>query len=436
MNKLNYQKLTLSNKLTLIIQPISWKKSLSVYAYIGAGPRYETKKTAGLAHFLEHMLFEGTNKFPSSKKLASYIESVGGIAGAWTEKEYVLYYLKVPKEYSLVALNYLSELLFNSILKEDAINKEKKIILEELRRKKDNPEIDIWDLWMEWVWGTNQWLGRSTLGNETTIKNTTRTQLLKYLNNLYTQENMVISVTGNFKRNQIISYFNNFFGKAKERIHVSFKKPVLKQEKMQVKIVPSELQQNQLILGFFTGVSYGHPDSFALTILADILTKGVNSRLFHKLVYDLGIAYSVRAGNWFFSNTGLFYVQGGFSTINIKKALGIVAIELDKLKKIKVNIKELTETKIKEKSDLIFALEDPEALASFYAHQQIVEKRITSVNQIFKKIDMVTVEDIQKVAQKYFNSKYLSLLIKGPIDISFKNMSKKILSRIFYNIGQ
>lgn len=429
MKELSYKKLTLSNKLTLITQSIYWKKSFSVYAYIGAGPRYETNKTAGLSHFLEHMLFEGTNKFSTSKKLALYIERVGGMSGAWTNREYVLYYAKVPGNYQLIALNYLFELLFNSTLKKIAINREKGIILEELGRKKDNPEIDIWDRWMKLVWGEDQWLGRSILGNETAIKNITRVQLLNYLKDLYIPENMVILITGNFKTDKIIKYFNNFkyFKKSKKTTSFIPKKLFLSQEKPQIKIIQSQVQQNQLILGFVTGVTHNHPDKFALMILASLLNRGINSRLFYRLVYDLGIAYNVSAGNWTFSDTGLFYVTGGFSLKNLKKALEVITEELNKLKRNKVDQKELIEAKIKQKSDLIFSLEDPEDLANYYAQQQIIEKRITPMSQTCKKIDLVTSEEVQKAACKYLQKKHLSLIIKGPVNPSFEALAREIL---------
>lgn len=431
MNKLNFKKFTLTNKLTVIVRHISWVESLCVYFYVGAGSRYETEKTAGLAHFLEHMLFEGTKRFPSSKKLAEYIEKFGGRSGAWTDKEYVVYYAKVPDKHSQVAFDYLIEILFHSILENNAIEKEKMIVLEELKRKEDNPEVEIWDLWMEWVWGKSQWLGRSTLGEKKTIDTISKVKLQEYMKNLYTPENMVVSVIGNLSLIKVKEQVLKSIGKIQSNPKIlRVKRPIFKQKKMRVRIIPSELKQNQVILGFVTGVSYKHVDYFPTLLLADILNRGVSSRLIHKLVYDLGIAYSVRTGNWSFSNTGLFYIQGGFSTENIEKALEIIILELNSLKREKVSNKELSEAKIKRQADLIFSLESPDALANFYASQQFIERRILSPDQISDKIDKVTSNDLQKVARKYLIGKNLSLLIKGPIDTTFINTSEKILSRM------
>ncbi len=432
MNNLNFKKFTLTNKATVIVQHISWVKSLCVYFYVGAGPRYETKDTAGLAHFLEHMLFEGTKRFPSAKKLAEYIEGVGGQSGARTYKEYVAYYAKVPYKCSHVAFDYLTEILFHSTLEYNAIEKEKRIVLEELKRKEDNPEVEIWDLWMEWVWGSSQWLGRSTLGGEKTIDAISKAKLHKYMKNLYTPANMVISVIGNLSFIKVKDEVLKSVGKIKSNPKsLRVKQPVFKQKKIRVRIIPSELKQNQVLLGFVTGVSYKHVDYFPTLLLADILNSGVNSRLFHKLVYDLGIAYSVWTANWTFSDTGLFYFQGGFSTENIKKALEVIILELNSLKREKVSNKELSEAKTKRQADLIFSLESPDALANFYASQQFIEKRILSSDQISAKIDKVTSNDVQKAARKYLIGKNLSLLIKGPVGSTFANAFERILSKAF-----
>ncbi|MBI2051566.1 insulinase family protein, partial [Candidatus Roizmanbacteria bacterium] len=427
----NFKKFTLTNKVTVIVQHISWVKSLCVYFYVGAGSRYETENTAGLAHFLEHMLFEGTKRFPSSKKLVEYIEKFGGRSGARTDKEYVVYYTKVPDKQPQVAFDYLTEILFHSILENKAIEKEKMIVLEELKRKEDNPEVEIMDLWMEWVWGKSQWPGRSTLGERKTIDTISKVKLQEYMKNLYTPENMVISVIGNLSSIKVKEQVLKSIGKIQSNPKILIvKKPVFKQKKTRVRIIPSKSKQNQLILGFVTGVSYKHVDYFPTLLLADILSRGVSSRLIHKLVYDLGIAYSVWTDNWSFSDTGLFYIQGGFSTENIEKALEIIIFELNSLKREKVTNKELSEAKIKGQADLIFSLESPDALANFYASQQFLERRILSPAQISDKIDKVTSNDVQKVARKYLKGANLSLLIKGPVSSTYTNVFEKILSKV------
>lgn len=411
-----YKQFALSNGLNIILQPMSSFSSVAVYVAVGAGPRYETKETAGLAHFLEHMLFEGTKKFPTPKDLAQYLESVGGKNSAWTDKEYVSYYVKVPKQHLKIAFNYLSEILFNSLLDENAIKKEKGIVMEELSRGKDNPEVDIWDLWLEWVWGKDQSLGRSTLGDQTTIQNITKWKLQNYMNKFYHPSNMAIAVVGNFSPKSVQKLAFEYFGKDQTKSLANFKKLRFIPKKNHTKIIKADIEQAQLLLGFVTGISYYHKDRFPMRVIASILSGGVSSRLFHKLIYDLGIAYSAWAQMWTFADTGLFYASGGFSPQNLEKAIKTILEELDKLKKDKITDEELKEAKEKDKANLYFSLETPDAIANLYSSQQITEKQVMTLEEISERIDKVASEDIQRIAKKYFTTENLCLTIKGPMN--------------------
>ncbi|MBF8249698.1 MAG: hypothetical protein HW400_299 [Candidatus Levybacteria bacterium] len=417
----------LPNGLNLILQPMSFVNSVSVYITVGAGPRYETKDTAGLAHFLEHMLCEGTERLPTSKDVAKYLEKVGGTGRAFTDKEYVSYYVKVPKQHLDVGFSYLSDNLFNSLLEEKAIEKEKGIVIEELGRSKDNPESDIWDLWFEWIWGKDQALGRSTIGNETTIRNITRQKLQDYLKMFYRPSNMVIAVAGNFSTKEAEKYALKYFGYAQAKSIPTFEKLQFVPKKIHTKIVQSNTKQVQLLLGFVTDISYRNKDRFPIRLVRDILSTGVSSRLFHKLVYELGIAYSAYAGAWNFVDTGLFYVVGGFAPQNIEKAVRVILEELDKLKKHEVTKIELKEAKEKDKAALYFSLETPDAIANFYSAQQITEKQIMTPEEIAEGIDKVTAEDIQRVAKKYFTTENLCLTIKGPLNENDSGKIEKLL---------
>lgn len=391
-------------------------ESVTVYVAVGAGPRYETDETAGLAHFLEHMLFEGTKRLPAAKDVAEYIERVGGKSYASTDKEFVSYCAKVPRQQLEIAFSYLSDILFNSLLEEQAIEKEKGIVMEELSRARDNPEVDIWDLWLEWVWDKHQSLGRSTLGDEKTIRNITKNKLKDYLNKFYHPSNMAISVVGNFSSKEAQEYALKYFGKSKiQKIPIP-KQVRFKHKKIHTKIVKADIAQAKLVLGFVTNISYHHEDRFAMRVIASILSGGVSSKLFYKLVYDLGIAYSTWTQAWTLTDTGLFYISAGFSPKNLERGIKVIIDELEKLKKQKITERELQEAKEKDKTGLYFSLETPDAIASLYSTQLVTEKQIMTPEEIAKRIDAVTAEDIQKAANKYFTTKNLRLTIKGPLD--------------------
>ncbi|MBI4226516.1 insulinase family protein [Candidatus Roizmanbacteria bacterium] len=435
MNKKPYTKINLPNGLTLVAKFIPWVQSVSVYIVVHAGPRYETKQASGLAHFLEHMLFEGTKKLTSSKEVAEYIEKIGGIRSAFTEKDYVLYSAKVPKKYAREAFDYLAEILFNSTLQKEAVEKEKRIVLQELKLSKDNPEVDIWESWMECVFGKDHPLGRSTLGDTSTIKTITREKLKTYRDNLYVPSNMVIAVIGNLQITQIKNYAMKYFGKIHSKItRPYFNKSFFRPKKTCIKLIKSDRLQNQLILGFVTGISYKHKDRFPMKLLSDVICSGINSRLFHKLVYELAIAYAVGAGNLFFSDTGLFYISGGFSSEHIDEALRAILAELSNLIEERISLKELEEVKQKNKAALVFSQETPDAIAYSYVVQEATEKKIMTIDEVFSEINKVSVNDIQNVARRYLTNKNACLMIKGPLDNVSWNSTQRLLNKYFLRL--
>ena len=427
MPLMNPKQSKLPNGLNLILYPISSVQSVSVYVTVGAGPRYETEETSGLAHFLEHMLFEGTKKFPTSKEISSRIEKLGGSASAYTDKEYVMYYLKIPKKYLETGLDYLSDILFNSLLNQKAIIKEKRILSEEMKRAIDNADWEIWNAWYEWVWGKDQWLGRPTLGEEGTIQNITKKKLQDYIGKLYHPSNMVIAVAGNFSIERAEELIKQYFGKQQSKKSPVFEKLKFIPKNIRTKIIKVNTNQVHLILGFVTGISNEHIDRFPIRVITDILTIGASSRLFNKLVYELGIAYSTGSQAWPLNETGLFYIYGDFSAKNIKKAIKVILEEIKNLKKEKVSDEELNEAKERDKNGLYFSLETPDSIASLFSVQRITEKRIITPEEIIKGIDKVTSGDIQRAARKYLTKENLRLVIRGPFEENNLESIEKLL---------
>lgn len=425
MKQLPYTFTTLKNGLPLIMQ-VTQANSIGLTLAVGAGSCFETDQLVGTAHFLEHMLFEGTKHFPSSKRISEYLENSGGKSSAWTDKEYVSYSVKVPKQHLERAFAFMSEILFNSTLSDTAIQKERSIISEEIKRKMDSPEMEIWDNWFEWVWGKNQPIGRSILGTEAALEKVTRKQLQDYLNNFYLPTNMAIAVVGNFSlmdtEKNAVKYFGN--GKLGSRIHLP--KGILTKKIIHTQISKSNTQQSHLMLGFVTDVSYTHKDRFVFQLIADLLSAGASSRLFHKLIYEKGISYSSWVRNCTFNDNGSFIIYTAFSPKNIFLAIKIILGELKKLKEKKVSSKELLETKEKAKANINFFLETTDALSNWYAIQQITENRVMTIGEFEKRIDNVTAEDIIRVARDYFLSENLYITIKGPLVENILTIEKLI----------
>lgn len=418
-----------NNGLTGVFYPIKSAKSISVYVSVGAGPQYEDSRTNGLAHFLEHMLFEGTEEYPSSKKLAEYIENIGGMSGAWTDKEFVVYYAKVPTGRLKFAINYLSQIFFKTLLRIEDIEKEKKIVLEELNRSKDNPEMAIWDMGMEWAWGNDNYLGKSTLGNVRRIKGTTKNKLEKYLKDLYFPGNMNLIIVGDFSVADAKKNISELFNINKKSKMIQTKKIIVSERKNHVKIIKADTFQTQVLMGFSTKVGSKHKDNYTLKLIADILGLGVSSRLFNGLVYNLAVAYSVWTGFWSFRDCGLLYVSGGISQEGTKQALGFVLKETQRLKKEKISEKELKEVKEKSKASLDFSLETTDGLAKLYAEQIAKEDKITIPEDVKRKLDEITAEDIQRAANEYLDVNNLFLVIRGNVSKSEQKNIEGLIGR-------
>ncbi|GEM_PF-1479938 len=424
---MNIETFTLPNGLKVILEPIESARSVAIYTAVAAGPRYETKETAGLAHFLEHMLLEGTKSFPNAKEVAEYVENVGGKYGAFTEKDHVIYHVKMLPEQVERGLDFIHQILFNPLLSPKDIEKEKNIVFEEMKRAEDNPEVEVWDVFNEWVWGKNQTLGRSTLGYPETISNVTQEKLLTYLSMFYRPANMVISIVGKMDSKKVKKILEKLFIEENNKDFIAFDKAYIIKLAKKIKLVPYKSQQAQMILGFPNTVTYNHPDRYALSVVATLLGGAVSARLFYKLVYELGIAYSTGAYNWIGYDVGLFSIYGGFSVKNIHKAVNIILDELVRLKTVKLSERELKETKEKTKANIFFYTETTDNLASMYASQLATEKRIISLEKMEQEINKIKAEDILRVSRRYFTNEYVRLLVRGAVDKSINTELEKLI---------
>lgn len=411
MSKYNLIKLT--NGLTVVLQRDSRVRSVSISVGVRAGSYYETKETAGLAHFLEHMLFEGTKLYPTARILAEQIESGGGYSSAYTDRGYVIYGVKVFEKHLKRAFNYLSQVIFYSTLETKAIEKEKGIVTEEIKQTMDDPQRVIWEDWMQWIWGADQPLGRSILGEKKTVQKITSEKLKKYLQNLYIPQNIILAVVGNFSLSEAKEYVQKYFDvKMKKQVQIG-QQSVLCRHKMRTNVIKTNTQQVQLLCGFVTGVSHSHKDRFAMRLLAEILSGGVSARIFQKLIYELGIAYSAGSYEMELKDTGIFFVSGGFGKENIEKAIRTIIDELKDLQINGVSAQELVSAKERSVAKLFFSAEKPEEISNLYVTQFMTEGRIIPIEDLVVQINNVSVDDIGRVVSKYLNNSNLYIMLRG-----------------------
>ncbi len=419
-----YKKTTLKNGLRIITVPQKETKATTVLVMVKTGSKYEERETSGISHFLEHMLFKGTEKNKEPKDVAEQLDKVGGDYNAFTGEEYTGYYAKVDMMHFDVALDWVSDIFLNSKIPAKEIEKERGVIIEEINMYTDNPMMYIDELWKKVLYG-DQPAGWDVAGTKKTVSSIKRNDILKYINSQYAAKNTVICVAGNIKEKEAIEkvkkYFNNIkLGVAKGKPEVTEK-----QSEPQVDISYKKMNQANLALGV-RGVDTFHPDKYIYEVMAVILGGMMSSRLFIEVREKLGAAYYVRTYNNSDTDTGSLVTLAGVDNNKIEKVIETVLREYKKLCKVKVSDKELKKAKDYIKGKMVLGLESSDAQASFYGSQELLKNEILTIDELFKKIEKVKASDIMRVAKDIFKDEKLNLAIIGPY--KDKEQFKKILS--------
>jgi len=416
----NYRKELLSNKIPLITIPIKGMKTSTILVMAKTGSRYETKKNNGISHFLEHIFFKGTEKRPDTLSLSSELDSLGGEYNAFTSKEYTGYWVKVAENKAKSALDILGDMLLNSKFDEEEIEREKGVIIEELNMYEDNPLMHIEDVFESCLYGDTP-AGWDTIGTKENILNFKRNDFIKYLKSQYGTRSMFVIVAG---------AVNNEMKKSVEKIFSetpvnAWKKQVKtkdSQAKPQVKVVLKQNDQVNLSLGV-RACAVDNVDEFKIKMLAIILGGAMSSRLFIRLRERSGLAYYVRTSTELYTDSGYLSTQAGVPVDKTKEAVKIILEEYKRIAEEKIDLKELKRAKDLVKGRMLLQLETSDNLANWYGRQVVLRKNIMSPGEFLKKIDKISVEDIQKVAKKIFIEKNLNLALIGNVKANqFKNI--------------
>jgi len=408
-----YQKHTFKNGLRLITVPMKGTKAVTVLVLVGAGSKYEDKKNNGISHFLEHMFFKGTKKRPNTLAIAETLDRVGGEYNAFTGKEYTGYYAKLDSKYLDLAIDWVSDIFLNSKLEKEEIQREKGVIIEEVNMYLDTPIKYIEDLWEKLLYG-NQPAGWSIAGDKKIIAKATRNQFLNYLKERYLAKNVIIVVAGNIgeiknSKSKVKSYFQNIkTGKPKSK-----KRVIEKQNQPETLIHYKKTDQTHLYLGV-RSYDIFDPRKYALSLLAVILGGNMSSRLWISVRERHGLAYYIKTSAHAYTDSGYLVSRAGVDNQRVAKAIRLILAEYKKITQEKISIMELRKAKDYIKGSTVLDLESSDAVASFFGGQEILTNRILTPEEKFAKIEAVTTEDIQKVAQDIFKPEKLNLALIGP----------------------
>ncbi len=411
---LNVKKTVLPNKLRLLVAPMKSTEAVSVFIQFKAGARYETKSNNGVAHFLEHMFFKGGDRYPTPKSVAEAVDGVGGVFNAFTGDETVGYYIKVAKENIELAFDVLSDMLLNSKFKQEDIDREKGVIVEEYNMYQDNPQSVLYDEFAELMFGANHPLGRDVLGDMSFIKSATKKDFVDYEKNLYTASNMVVAVAGNTTMADVRKLVNKYLPVikgGKKNIAIPYKAE--KNPKKKIKVINKKTEQAHIAMGVPT-FGREHPDKQVADVLAVILGGGMSSRLFTSIRERHGLAYYVRAGHSTHPDTGVFSIAAG---VNIKKTDFAIKLIMDELKELiesPVPAKELKKAKQSIMGKLVLRLESSDAVANGAGGSELLYDKVETIAEIKRKYRAVTVKQVQDLAKKIFKDEKLVLAVIGP----------------------
>lgn len=420
-----YKIQTYKNGLTLITVNLPHLDSVTSLVAVGAGSRYETRKINGISHFLEHMFFKGSKKYPSAEQIAAMVDGIGAVNNAATSKEYTFYWIKSAAKHIELAADILSSQIKESLLLDEEVQREKGVIIEELRMYRDNPTRYIWDLYEQLQFG-DQPLGWDIGGDEKTINGMEREDFVKYMDSLYSPKNMTVVFVGKLPKD-IDALAEKYFSDLPERSsskYVPYEGNP--QKEARVNIYYKDTDQANLILGV-ESYDRNHPKRYAARVLGLILGEGMSSRLFIQIRERRGLAYHVSAGQDSYLDTGSFVAYAGLKLEKVEEGLKVIKDEMEKMITEKVTAEELKKAKEMERGRLALRIESTNFLAEHFGVKFILDRKLESFEDYLKHIDEVSAEDIQEVAQELFKPERYNLQIIAPLKDQEERF-KKIIS--------
>ncbi|MCH8567517.1 MAG: insulinase family protein [Balneolales bacterium] len=403
-------KTTLPSGLRVVTENISSVRSLSVGVWIKTGSRHETDREAGITHFLEHMLFKGTEQ-RTPFQIAQTMESVGGYLNAFTSMEHTCYYTRCLDTELERAVDVLSDMVLHSTFPEEEIEKEKKVVIEEMKMYRDSPDDYVFEIFNGMVFN-NHPLGRPIIGFEHTVNGFTRNDLKKYLDDRYNPANIVLAVAGNASHEDVIKFAEKYFSATKsegQEVPVLELSPYEKQKKQ----VKKAIEQTHLVLGR-RSLSTNHDDRYKLLLANTILSGGMSSRLHQNVREKYGYCYSINSFNQSYTDTGLFGVYVGTDETYVDHVQEIVYDELRKMGDDVLPAQELSEAKSQLKGKLLLAQESMSNRMTRLAKSEMYFDRYINLDELVEQIDAVTSDEIRNFSQEFFRQDQFTETILSP----------------------
>jgi predicted Zn-dependent peptidase len=403
---------TLDNGLRVVTTPMPAAQSVSVNVFVGVGSRAETARTNGLSHYLEHMMFKGTERRATAIDIAEAIEGAGGILNAYTSQELTCYWNHMPYDKLDLAVDVLADMMQHSLIDQVELDKERTVVQQEIKRGYDQPGAWAGRLLSQACFGDEP-LGWSVAGTEGTVGEMSRQDFMDHISSWYVPENMVLSVAGNTTHASVMRIAEASFSDLAAKSPPGVPPAGEQVPERNVVVEARDIAQSNLGLALRC-VSRFDPDRYAVMLLNAVLGRGMSSRLFKEVRESRGLAYSIGSSATRYNDTGVLTISAGVSPENVGETIGVVKEELWKLVNEPVGDAELTKARDYTVGSFRLSLETSGALGQRAGEQLLMTGEIEPVEDAVAKLESVTPEDVQRVAGRFFRKDNLALSLVGP----------------------
>ncbi|MFW6075207.1 MAG: M16 family metallopeptidase [Chloroflexota bacterium] len=409
-----YEKTTLDNGLRVVTSRMNHVHSATITFLFGVGARYELDSQAGISHFIEHMAFKGTEKRPDPAMITTEIEEVGGIINAATGRESTNFWVKVPAAHVERAFDVLSDILLHSTLREHELERERHVIIEEIRGVHDTPDDLVHDLIDEVVWD-RQPVGRSILGYESTIGAVTSDDMRAFIDRHYRPERLVIAAAGRIDHQQIVELAEQWFGEMATGIGDQCQLTDKEQRGPKVHLVNRGTEQAHLCIGH-PAIPFTDERRYTQAMIDSVLSSGMSSRLFQEIRERRGLVYAVYGYFRQSMDVGQGVIYAGTDLDRVDETISAIVGELARLRAERISDEELHRNKELSKGRIVIGLEDSRAVAGWIGGQELTHEEIKTPREVMELIDAVDAGDMLELAREIYQDDSLHLALIGPYD--------------------
>lgn len=409
---MDFHKARLPNGLRILTSPLQETKAMTVLFLVGTGSRFETPRLNGISHFLEHILFKGTEKYPGPQILAEVLDEIGANFNAYTSEEYTGFYVNAAAEHFPLALDVLHQMFYHPRYAHEDIEREKGVIDEEINMYRDLPQRHVFDLLKALMYGDTP-MGRNIAGAHETVNAFGKEDFEDYQRDFYTPDNLILSIAGNPLTHDWTTALADLFGSKAGTKARSFDALRYQQAGPRVSTQHKKTDQTHIALAIPT-IKETNPLMPVQSVLNTILGGSMSSRLFNEVREKRGLAYYVRSGMDSYHDAGSLVISAGVRNASAHEAVQVILAELGKLVQEPVTDKELNKAKEHFRGSLALQLEESSEIATYLASQELYHQKQYQPDELVAKVQAVTAEQVQNFAKTYFKKELLNLAAVGP----------------------